>query len=412
MSETPGAGNPNDSGDESKSVDGKSSAGPPSMKRKFLNGWTSELEDMMADWADKAACYRWMHEQTSKLYKGRDRYFNIPNIILSGVTAGANFALNSIVGDDKQMMRWAQLGLGGASLITGLIQTLMNFYAYAKESEAHRVAGISWGKFNRLLCIEMRLHPDERMDSFNFLKMFRVELDRLIEQSPIIPDNIIANFKKMFDKVDIVKPEIVGILNHTKVYKDSGSRLKRIAADATIALHYKRGVIKQLVVDDLDKRTRQAAIQEARTVAEQMFQQQQEKLETLAKDIAKETTKQTIHEQAKARVGSQAPPKPTLVEKRKEERAIELTKLATQHAGTVAALRDKFREALPPPAGPAGSVPAPTAPPPSIDTVLTIQNETVAKSPKRVSISEDSSQYYTPINMSDVEDAEPNDEKV
>jgi hypothetical protein len=400
MSETPGTGAPSDSGDESKSVDGKTAA--PTTKKKFLNGWTSELEDMMADWADKAACYRWMHEQTSKLYKGRDRYFNIPNIILSGVTAGANFALNSIVGDDKEMMRWAQLGLGGASLVTGLIQTLMNFYSYAKESEAHRVAGISWGKFNRLLCIEMRLHPDERMDSFNFLKMFRVELDRLIEQSPIIPDNIIKDFKKMFDKVDIVKPEIVGILNHTKVYKDSNSRLKRIAADATIALHYKRGVIKQIVVEDLDKRTRQAAIQEARAVAEEMFKQQQGQLQELAKDVAKETTKQTIQEQAKARASAaQTTTKPTLVEKRKEERTIELTKLATQNAGSVAALRDKFRDVIAPPAEHTPSTN-------TIDTVITIQNETVANQShppsKRVSISEDSTKYYTPVNVSDDED--------
>ena len=50
-------------------------------KKKFLNGWTAELEDLMADWADKAACYRWMHEKTSVLYQGRDRYFNIPIII-------------------------------------------------------------------------------------------------------------------------------------------------------------------------------------------------------------------------------------------------------------------------------------------------------------------------------------------
>ena len=115
------------SGQDSPRDDAASQAGAGTVKKKFHNGWTSELEDMMADWADKSACYRWMHEKTSILYGGRDRYFNSPVIILSGVTAGANFALNSIVGDDKEMGKWAQLGLGGASLIAGIIQTLMNF---------------------------------------------------------------------------------------------------------------------------------------------------------------------------------------------------------------------------------------------------------------------------------------------
>jgi hypothetical protein len=311
------------SGQESPRDDTASQAGGP-VKKKFHNGWTSELEDMMADWADKSACYRWMHEKTSILYGGRDRYFNIPVIILSGVTAGANFALNSIVGDDKEMGKWAQLGLGGASLVAGIIQTLMNFYSFAKGSEAHRVAGISWGKFNRLLVIEMRLHPDERMDAFNFLKMFRIELDRLIEQSPVIPESIISAFNVLFKSVDIVKPEITGILQHAKVYKDTGARLKRIAAEATIALHYKRGVIKQIVVDDLEVRTRATAIAAAREVATQII---------TANEAAA----------AAAAVAKKAKPTTTLVERNKQERQKEIETIAVQKAGNVAELRARFK---------------------------------------------------------------------
>ena len=311
------------------------------VKKKFLNGWTSELEDLMADWADKAACYRWMHEQTAKLYQGRDRGFNIPVIILSGVTAGANFALGSIFEPtDVINKKWAQLGLGGASLVTGIIQTLMNFYGYAKGAEANRVAGISWGKFNRQLCIEMRVHPDERMDSTNFLKMFRIELDRLIEQSPVIPDNIIKEFNKLFKGTQVVKPEITGILEHTKVYKDTGARLKRIAAEATIALHYRRGVIKQLVVDDLETKTRKAAIEEARKIAQEIFDNQKAQL-------VEETTRAVKASAASARTS--APVKaPTIVELAKAERQNEIQTLAKEHSGSVAALRDRFRDVLRP----------------------------------------------------------------
>jgi hypothetical protein len=260
-----------ESGQQSPVADGAESvASKGAPKKKFLNGWTKELEQLMADWADKAACYRWMHEKTSLLYSGRDRLFNIPVIILSGLTAGANFALNSITGDDKDMQKWAQLGLGGASLITGIIQTFMNFYGYAKGSEAHRVSGISWGKFSRLLCIEMNLHPDERMDALNFLKMFRVELDRLIEQSPPIPQNIIDEFNAMFKNANVVKPEITGILEHTKVYRDDGSRLKRLAAEATIALSYKKGILKQLVIDDIEGKMRKTATEAATETAKQI----------------------------------------------------------------------------------------------------------------------------------------------
>ena len=45
--------------------------------KKFLNGWTPELDDLMAEWADKAACYRWMHERTEKIFSRNDRFITI-----------------------------------------------------------------------------------------------------------------------------------------------------------------------------------------------------------------------------------------------------------------------------------------------------------------------------------------------
>lgn len=331
-------------------------------EKKFLNGWTSEVEDLMADWADKAACYRWMHEKTSTFCQERDNYFNYPIIILSGLTASANFALNSIVGDDKEMQKWAQIGLGGASLITGILQTFMNKLGYAKNTEAHRVAGISWGKFNRLICIEMSLHPDERMDCHNFLKMFRVELDRLIEQSPIITDAIILKFNEIFKNTpNVVKPEIVGILQHTKVYKDTDSRLKRIAAEATVALHFKRGVIKQLVITDLESKTRSVAIEEARKVAKEILEE--------------ERAKQSAKRGPAPAMGSAQ-----LAEKLKVERTKEVEELSKTRAGAVSELKSRFMGG----AGPKSSVhfanpvERPSAPPTAssekdtIDTVISV----------------------------------------
>ena len=376
-------------------TDGTQTPGETQMvKKKFLNGWTHELEDLMADWADKAACYRWMHEQTSKQYQGRDRYFNIPVIILSGVTAGANFALGSIFEpDDITNKKWAQLGLGGASLITGIIQTLANFYGYAKGAEANRVAGISWGKFNRQLCIEMRVHPDERMDSTNFLKMFRIELDRLIEQSPVIPDNIIKEFNRLFKNTEIVKPEITGILEHTRVYKDTGARLKRIAAEATVAIHYRKGILKQLVVDDLETKTRNTAIEEARKVAQEIFDKQKAQL-------IEETTKAVKAGAASTRATPIKPP--SLVELAKAERQNEIQALAKENSGSVAALRDRFRDVIKPIGG--------LASPPqeknvSINTIITVRDhestQPVNQSLETVSISmspaEEASSFHTPI---------------
>ncbi len=317
-----------DSGNQTPTGDNDSvnEGSPP--KKKFLNGWTSELEDLMADWADRAACYRWMHEQTSRIYGGRDRMITIPVIILSTITGSASLALdsffpNSDPNTNLEIKKFVQSGIGGVSILAGIITTVGNFLRYAQGCEAHHLAAVSWGKFNRLICIEMRLHPNERMDNYNFLKMFRVELDRLIEQSPPIPDIVIQEFKKVFQSTeDVRKPEIVGILEHTKVYKDSGARLKRIAAEAAITLHHKKNVLKNMIIEDLDRKFRNAAIEEARKVAKDIIQDQMAKQRKSTKADASSTQ--------------------DLVARQKKERAEEINKFS--NTGLVSELKNRFRK--------------------------------------------------------------------
>ena len=225
-------------------------------KIRPFNGWTKELEVLFADWADKSACYRWMHDKTGRMFQTRDQSFMFPIIILSTVGGAANFAMNSI-SQDPTIQKYIQLGLGGLSIATGILTTIANRLGYASASEAHRGASISWGKFNRLIVIELSLHPDERMEAFAFMKMFRIELDRLIEQSPTIPEAVINNFIYEFkETLDVKKPDITGDLEHTRVFSDSNTRLKQIAQDAAMTLNLKKGVLKQLVLDDLDAKIR------------------------------------------------------------------------------------------------------------------------------------------------------------
>lgn len=224
------------------------------LEKKFHNGWTNEVEQLMAEWADKAACYRWMHEKTERAFNRYNQYFTIPVIILSTLTGTANFGLDSMV-PDAGAKKIAQAAIGGVGLLTGIISTVANFLRYAQGSEANRSAAISWGKFQRLIAIELSLNPDERSDCMHFLKMCRTELDRLIEQSPPIPTNIIEAFKKEFKNYPQVrKPEIAGEILHTNVFDGSDERITRMAADSALMLQTRQGVVKQLVMDDIESR--------------------------------------------------------------------------------------------------------------------------------------------------------------
>jgi hypothetical protein len=240
--------------------------------RKFLNGWTKEQENLMAEWSDKAGCYRWLHDRCEKKYSKLNMGITIPVIILSTLTGTANFALDGFIpADNQDMKKYAQAGIGAVSIFAGILTTLGNFLRYAQGSESHRVAGIAWGKFQRQIAVELAIHPNERIDSMDFLKICRAELDRLIEQSPAIPDDVIKEFLAEFkEKKDIKKPEIVGGMEHTRVFEDRAARMKMITGEAALQLMHKKKLLREQIVPDLERMIQTAVSKKINVVEEQI----------------------------------------------------------------------------------------------------------------------------------------------
>lgn len=218
------------------------------------NGWTREQEDLMAGWSDIASCYRWMHDRCEKIMAKNNMMITVPVIILSTLTGSANFITSSLVGDDAVLSKYTQIGIGGVSIFTGILTTLGNFFRYAQSSEAHRVSSIAWGKFQRQLAVELALHPRERIECMDFLKICRAELDRMIEQSPPIPDKVIEQFELEFkDNLELKRPDIAHGMDHTKVFVDKDTRLKQLAADAAVFLQQKRKTWHTAMMPDVDR---------------------------------------------------------------------------------------------------------------------------------------------------------------
>lgn len=209
----------------------------------------------MAEWADKAGCYRWLHDRCEKKYSRMNMLITIPVIILSTLTGTANFAIDGFVpSDDPDMKKYIQAGIGGISIFAGILTTLGNFLRFAQGSESHRVAGIAWGKFQRQIAVELAINPYDRLDCMDFLKICRAELDRLIEQSPPIPDDVIGEFMREFaDKKDVKKPEICDGMEHTTVFKDTNSQLKQLTTEAALLLMHKKRTLRNEIAPDLDK---------------------------------------------------------------------------------------------------------------------------------------------------------------
>jgi hypothetical protein len=227
----------------------------PPKEPKPNNGWSREQEELMAGWADIASCYRWMHDKCEKKMNLSNLWITVPVIILSTLTGSASFVMNSLVGDNPTSQKYAQIGIGSVSIFTGILTTLGNFFRYAQSSESNRVAGIAWGKFQRQIAVELALHPNERIDCSDFLTMCRAELDRLIEQSPPIPDYIVVEFEDEFENVPVLKrPDIAHGVEHTRIYKNNDNRLKQLVVDAAVLMKQKKKTWHELLLPDLEKK--------------------------------------------------------------------------------------------------------------------------------------------------------------
>jgi hypothetical protein len=262
--------------------------------KKFQNGWTKEQERLMADWSDIASCYRWLHDQSEKVFHIKNLMVNIPVIILSTLGGTANFAAQSLFEDDENGKKYASFAIGGISIFAGMLTTIGNYLRYAQLEESHRVASITWGKFQRLLAVELSLNPNDRMDSLDFLKICRAELDRLIEQSPPIPSDIIHRFERKFGTIkDLKRPDVCGALEHTAVFESSEARLRNLAADAALMLRRKRQTLNELVSPQIEQKINeqvQARLQEA---LEERKKKLEEEIETKRKEA--ERTEEEIN---------------------------------------------------------------------------------------------------------------------
>ena len=157
--------------------------------------WKKEQEHILKKWADKALCFKLMHDRANKKYWCLNAWFNIPIIIISTITGTGNFASGSIGGDSERFI----FIIGAFNIFGGILATIATYTGIAQKLEAHRFASISWDKYARKLQIELSKSRHDRGKAKDFIKQSAEEYDRLMEISPILPNDIIRWFKNLIE---------------------------------------------------------------------------------------------------------------------------------------------------------------------------------------------------------------------
>jgi len=133
----------------------------------------------------------------------------------------------------------------------------------------------------------------------DFLKICRTELDRLIEQSPPIPEDSILLFQTNFGEIEgLKKPDICGSLEHTRVFESSDTRLKQAAVDAAILLRQKKHALTELMSPHIQASIQKQVEAKLQAALEEKRQQLEEEIERKKRDAheSEEEAKRALEE--------------------------------------------------------------------------------------------------------------------
>lgn len=184
--------------------------------------WSSRLEEYFASTGEKAHCLSIIHKRAEALYSQRRNFIDLPVIVISSVVGFLSVGSNTMFPNNSM---GASIGLGVGSLLVSILNTTGSYFQWAKKSEGHRISAIHYAKMYRFLNIEMSLPRTERMSPRDLLKYTKDAYDRLQEISPLIPPQIIRDFKKDFatkpEYKEITLPEEANGLEKITVYVSS-----------------------------------------------------------------------------------------------------------------------------------------------------------------------------------------------
>jgi hypothetical protein len=184
--------------------------------------WNDQQEKLLQEWAEVASSYRWLHHKCYMEYKKKNFLYMIPIIIMSTITGTANFAQETF---PLVIRPYIPEIIGAINLIAAIITTIYQYLKISEYMESHRLISINYGKFSRNISVELGLPiKDRSFGGKELVKISRLDIDRLIEQSPAIPKHILLSYEDKFSKSGITPPEIITI-KKVFIYDDREQKL-------------------------------------------------------------------------------------------------------------------------------------------------------------------------------------------
>jgi len=182
--------------------------------------WNDQIEELFRQTAEKSNALSMLHSSATQKYQRINTALNIPVIILSTIVGATSMSSTVIFGG----WEYGSVIIGVISLFSGILKTVDSYFNYGQLLERHRVTSISYKKLYKILSFELSLPRHQRTNLKTFMKFIKAEMDRLLEQSPELPNDVVDEFNKKYVKtidndLEIALPEEVNGLTKVMINK-------------------------------------------------------------------------------------------------------------------------------------------------------------------------------------------------
>lgn len=171
--------------------------------------WNAGLEQVIKKEGEQAQSMFVLHNQASKIASRNQDMIMIPSIILqtlTGFLSATGGMINPLI-------------LGGVSVFTGILSTLLSYYKFSAKSEGHRVVALLYLKIYKMVEVELALPVEQRINASKLLDDVRKKISHIQEIAPDIPDSVIDAYKKKFKNITATKPIIANGIDEITIYE-------------------------------------------------------------------------------------------------------------------------------------------------------------------------------------------------
>ena len=159
--------------------------------------WTEPLEKIVRKCAEHSLALSWAHEASQRWCASWNTYLFFPSVILSGLVG-----VGSVGSTTMLPFQGATTLIGLVSFATATLQTIQNYFAFAKRAESHRISCLQYSKLHAYLALQLSLPRCERKAASEVIDFLQMETEKLSDVAPLIPLPVKREFHAKFGELD------------------------------------------------------------------------------------------------------------------------------------------------------------------------------------------------------------------